>query len=49
MNKYLKCKNYIFTKMAMYKMAKKIGKERRELERILEQLKKSRKIAAYPF
>lgn len=49
MNKYLKVKNYIFTKIAMYKMAKKIGKERRELKRIVEQLKKSRKIAAYPF
>lgn len=44
MNKYLKFKNYIFTKIAMYKMAKKIEKERRELKRIVEQLKKYRKI-----
>lgn len=44
MNRYLKFKNYIFTKIAMYKMAKKIGKERRELERIIKQLKKSKKI-----
>lgn len=44
MNKYLKFKNYIFTKIAMYKMAKKTAKERRGLERIIKQLKKSRKI-----
>lgn len=44
MNKFLKVKNYISTRIAMYKMAKKIEKERRELERIIKQLKKSRKI-----
>lgn len=44
MNKYLKVKNYILTRIAMYKMAKKAKKERRELEMIIKQLKKSRKI-----
>lgn len=44
MNKYLKVKNYISTRIAMYKMAKKMAKERRELKRIVEQLKKSKKI-----
>lgn len=44
MNKYLKFKNHISTRIAMYKMAKKMKKERRKLKRIVEQLKKSKKI-----
>ncbi len=45
MNKYLKLKNHIFINLAKYKRARRTKKERRELARIIERLKKEKMLA----